>query len=339
MRHLWSLIAGIVVAPLAWGLLAVGQVGATSTAEAWAKANAFDTGDLIKPAIYLAAAGILLGLIATLRISPLGSMVAAVLYLGVNVGLFIDPFATRDAIPDDLKINGQLIPLRAPVFNGTLLTAGVLLVIAIASVGRWRAWPAAVGAGAVAGDVVTEPADESATAPAYVPEGSYAPAGYAAPDAPGYAAPEAPAYAAEPEAPRDTSTEPVAAAPAAEPPRAEQPHAAEAARLAAPQPPGEGRWPPPASGFGSPDDEATSGFGSRPDAPVPQPRHAAHDQNGTPIDPWNQPGDDPRTRDRAERVADHDRAMRAADEERTRADGTPPEPGDSPWAAPPRSPE
>lgn len=139
MRHLLSLIAGVVAAPLAWAALAKGQSGAADTVAAWAKDNAFDTADLIVPGAYLAGAGILLGLIVSLRISPLGALVAALGYLGLNAGLFINPFAVRDAIPT--KLLGQSIPLRTPLLNGTLLAVGALLLVAVFSAQRWRRWP------------------------------------------------------------------------------------------------------------------------------------------------------------------------------------------------------
>jgi hypothetical protein len=155
MRHLLSLIAGVVVAPLAWGLLAMGQAGTAATMAAWAASNEFDTTDLVKPGAYLAAAGILFGLVATLRISPLGPLVAGAAYLGLYVGIFIDPFATQDAVPNTWKIFDEPIPLRTPLLNGTLLAIGALLVVAVVSTKRWRAWPAE--AAAVAGPAAFEP--------------------------------------------------------------------------------------------------------------------------------------------------------------------------------------
>jgi hypothetical protein len=155
MRHLLSLIAGVVAAPVAWALLAKGQDGAGDTIASWAAEHAFDTADLIVPGAYLAGTGILLGLIASLRLSPLGPLVAALGYLGLNAGLFIDPFTVRDAIPT--KILGQSIPLRTPLFNGTLLVVGALLLVAVFSAKRWRRWPSAV-----APEAATEPADTTA---------------------------------------------------------------------------------------------------------------------------------------------------------------------------------
>src|SRR5437764_14276814 len=80
MRHIGTLIAAMVIAPLVWLLLAFGQ---GRSAQAFAKAQStgvYHGGDFLRPLQALAAAGRLLGLIATLRLSPLGAVVAGVAY-------------------------------------------------------------------------------------------------------------------------------------------------------------------------------------------------------------------------------------------------------------------
>ncbi|HET6214111.1 MAG TPA: hypothetical protein VFE14_14700 [Micromonosporaceae bacterium] len=180
MRHLLSLIAGVVVAPLAWALVAMGQAGTAKTLATWTAANAFDTTDLIKPAAYLAAAGIVLGLIATLRISPLGPLVAGLAYLGLYVGFFIDPFKTSDAVPNGWKVFGDPIPLRTPLNSGVLCVIGALLVMSAVSAKRWRDWPVAA-VPAVEGLGEAAPADE--TRPFGIPE-TEAPTEVVTPSAP-----------------------------------------------------------------------------------------------------------------------------------------------------------
>lgn len=145
MRHLWSLLAGVVAAPLTWVLVSMGQSGSSSTVAGWAEARRYDTLDLIEPAVYLAVAGILLGVIGTLRFSPLGPLVAGLLLIAPYAGLFADPLAVRDAVPDSWDILDRDIPLLVPLDNGTLLLLGALLVVATFSVQRWRRWPLASG--------------------------------------------------------------------------------------------------------------------------------------------------------------------------------------------------
>lgn len=145
MRHLWSLLAGVVAAPLTWVLVAMGQADSSSTVAGWAEARRYDTLDLIEPAAYLAVAGVLLGVIGTLRISPLGPLVAGVLLIAPYAGLFADPLAVRDTVPDGWSVLDRDIPLLAPLDNGTLMLLGTLLVVAAFSVQRWRRWPLATG--------------------------------------------------------------------------------------------------------------------------------------------------------------------------------------------------
>lgn len=164
MRHLWSLLAGVVAAPLTWVLVSLGQGGSTRTVAGWVETRAFDTVDLIEPAAYLAVAGILLGLLGTLRWSPVGPVVAGLLLIAPYGGMFADPLAVRDAVPDTWKILGDPIPLRLPLDNGTLLLIGALLVMAAFSAQRWRRWPAPAPAPAPA-PLVEEPADARADEP------------------------------------------------------------------------------------------------------------------------------------------------------------------------------
>lgn len=237
------------MAPLAWGLLAMGQAGTAATMAAWAASNEFDTTDLVKPGAYLAAAGILFGLVATLRISPLGPLVAGAAYLGLYVGVFIDPFATQDAVPNTWKIFDEPIPLRTPLVNGTLLAIGALLVVAVVSTKRWRAWPAE--AAAVAGPAAEPESREPGPGepgfgeprvfePAAAEVG--APVAGAGGSSPATAGPVSPAFAAPQPAPAEPRPSPPVpeqrTAPAPEtqlPPSAEPPS----------ESPTGAAWPPP----------------------------------------------------------------------------------------------
>ncbi|MFC0527972.1 hypothetical protein [Phytohabitans kaempferiae] len=145
MRHLWSLIAGLVAAPLTWVLVSMGQSGSAGTVAGWAESRQYHTADLIEPAAYLAVAGILLGVIGTLRFSPLGPLFAGLLLIAPYAGLFANPLAVRDAVPEGWTVLDRDIPLLVPLDNGTLPLLGALLVVAAFSVQRWRRWPVASG--------------------------------------------------------------------------------------------------------------------------------------------------------------------------------------------------
>ncbi|MEH0933880.1 hypothetical protein [Micromonospora psammae] len=148
MRHLWSFLAGLVVAPITWVLVTLGQDGSGRTVNRWVEIGTYSTPNLIEPAVYLGVAGILLGLLGTLRISPLGPLVAGLLLITPYVGMFIAPFTVLDRIPNGWKVLGDPLPLREPVQDGTLFLIGLLLLMAVFSVQRWRPWPAPATTGA-----------------------------------------------------------------------------------------------------------------------------------------------------------------------------------------------
>ena len=141
MRHLWSFLAGLAVAPVTWVLVTLGQDGSAGTVNRWVEIGTSNTANLIEPAVYLAVGGIVLGLLGTLRISPLGALVAGLLLVTPYIGMFVSPFRVRDRIPADWEFLGDPLPLRLPVENGTLFLIGMLLLMATFSGQRWRRWP------------------------------------------------------------------------------------------------------------------------------------------------------------------------------------------------------
>lgn len=163
MRHLWSLLAGVVAAPLAWLCLAIGQYQSSRTVAEWNEENLFDTAELIGPAAFLVGAGVLLGLVGTLRWSPVGPLVAGLLFVVPTIFMFIDPFRTLDAFSVDQQRNllEQDYQPWLPLESGTSLVLGMLLLVAVFSRQRWRRWPAAAGVGAgAAAPVGEQPAPE-----------------------------------------------------------------------------------------------------------------------------------------------------------------------------------
>jgi hypothetical protein len=141
MRHLGSLIAAIVIAPAAWLLIAFGQ---TQSGTAFAKAlasGAWPVGDFLTPLFLLAGAGILLGLIGTLRFSPLGALLAGLGYVASYVVLLFDGKDANSLLSYTITIASHKADLRTPVGSGATLLLGSLLLVSVVSVGRWRRWP------------------------------------------------------------------------------------------------------------------------------------------------------------------------------------------------------
>ncbi|MFD0783466.1 hypothetical protein ACFQZ8_05995 [Micromonospora azadirachtae] len=142
MRHIKTVIAALIVGPLAWVLLAAGQ-GRSLRVFADAQDNGAPPGAiaLLKPLLVLVAAGLLLGLIATVRVSPLGSVLTGLAYTISYVSMLFSPARLLDLLGHKLGVAGYQIDLLTPVRTGTTLLLGVLLMVGVVSVQRWRRWP------------------------------------------------------------------------------------------------------------------------------------------------------------------------------------------------------
>lgn len=145
MRHLWSSLSGLAAAPLCWLLIAVGQTTSTRTIAGWVTDGSYHTATLLAPAAFVSAAGLLLGLLGTLRFSPLGPLTAGLALAAPYVAMFVDPFGARDLIGTPWRLLGEPVVLLQPVENGTLALLGVLLSTAVLSRQRWQSRPARSG--------------------------------------------------------------------------------------------------------------------------------------------------------------------------------------------------
>src|SRR5439155_3032325 len=169
MRHLLSLLAGLVVAPLVVVLASPGMTVFLT----------FDGNPWLGLA-YLAGAGLVAGAIATPRISPVGPIVAGAILVGLEVYQIVRPGElTRLLRLNDLVVGG--LPFRLlSVESGLCGVVGALLLVAAASPQRWRR--RAATASAVPGAQGFGPAPEGpgpygAPAGAPVPPGAPVPAG------------------------------------------------------------------------------------------------------------------------------------------------------------------
>lgn len=140
MRHIGTVIAAAVVGPLAWILFALGQ-DRSAQAFAHAQHGTADGSDFLRPALVLAAAGLLLGLIATLRFSPLGAALTGLGYSATYVGLLVSPASTMGLLDRKLTLDGHQVDLAAPLRTGTTLLVGSLLLVGVVSIRRWQRWP------------------------------------------------------------------------------------------------------------------------------------------------------------------------------------------------------
>jgi hypothetical protein len=145
MRHLWSLIAGVVIAPLAWAVVAFGQTVMGEIIKA-GPLTGFSSKLLLAASAFVVA-GIVVGLIGSLRVSPAGPLLVAVLYLGSSALLVFAPKTGLDVFDRAQKgVFGHDVLFLPPLTSGVVPIVGGALLVAVFSAGRWRAWPSAAGA-------------------------------------------------------------------------------------------------------------------------------------------------------------------------------------------------
>jgi len=138
MRHFSTLIAAVVVGPVSWLLLAFGQDG---SAQALATGAAVNTGDLVRPALCLAGAGLLLGFLATPRFSPFGVVLTGAGYTASYLVLLLDPVGLLGLFPRSLSVAGHTADPSTPLRTGTALLLGAVMVVVLVGVTGRRRWP------------------------------------------------------------------------------------------------------------------------------------------------------------------------------------------------------
>lgn len=134
MRHVLSLLTGIVVAPLIWVAVAIGQ-GATQIGlpEERNLPSKLLIGGLI-----LMGIGLVAGMIASLRTSPAGALFAGTVYLGASVYMYFDHVRALHFFTTTWKFKDFPIDMSLPLTSGVLAFAGGLLITSLFSAARWR---------------------------------------------------------------------------------------------------------------------------------------------------------------------------------------------------------
>jgi len=134
VRHLLSLLLGLLIAPAVWVAAGLGQAKLIEVT---------DTGLTLRgataPLAVLAGAGLVFGIIATTRVSPVGPLVAGLLIVGVQVAYLARPERITDFMPKEFL--GAEAALTLPATTGLGAVLGVGLMVALFSLGRWRTWP------------------------------------------------------------------------------------------------------------------------------------------------------------------------------------------------------
>jgi hypothetical protein len=181
MRHLWSLLLALVLTPLIYisaGISAV-KLG-----------DAHELGLTAVVGLLAAfAAGGLYALLVMVRLSPVGPIVAGLIYLGVTVWAVLDRSGFESVVPADIP--GQRGVLHVPVGMGTALLAAPLILTVFSS-RRWRGPAEATAGGYQPAPLYADPNPERPTAP---PAPTYQAPDY---EAPAYQAPNYPPPTYEP---------------------------------------------------------------------------------------------------------------------------------------------
>jgi hypothetical protein len=119
---------GVVIAPLVWVAIAVGQ-GATQEGVPHG---------LLVSGIVLVGVGLVAGLLASLRTSPLGAVFASILFLGASAFMYLDHSRGMDLFTTHWKVQNYPIDLASPLTSGMLAFAGGLMLMSVFSASRWR---------------------------------------------------------------------------------------------------------------------------------------------------------------------------------------------------------
>jgi hypothetical protein len=127
MRHLWSLVLALVLTPLIYITAGVSAVRLSD-------ARGLGSTAVIGLVAALVAGG-LYALLVMVHLSPVGPVVAGLIYLGVTIWALLDRSGFENFLPADFF--GEEGVLHRPVGMGTALLAGPLL-ITVFSPSRWR---------------------------------------------------------------------------------------------------------------------------------------------------------------------------------------------------------
>lgn len=154
MRHVLALIAAVLVAPLAWVLLAYGQDRSVAAFPEQAAVDGAGTADLVGPALCLAAAGLLLALLGFRQLSPMGAVLTGLAYTVSYLALLADPEGVLNLLPGAVSVAGQEADLATPLRTGSAMALGAALLLAAAITARrhQRAVPVEAGGGQLGAD-------------------------------------------------------------------------------------------------------------------------------------------------------------------------------------------
>jgi hypothetical protein len=140
MRHLISLLAGLVLAPIVWFLAALGDYRLVTALPRGAAAGGSSKA-LLLGVLLLLAGGLWIGILAGTRVSPAGSIAIGLVWLGAGVMFVDDPKQLAGWLPDGPGGHHGLFLL--PLEHGYAFLVGAAMMLPMISISRWRGAPAA----------------------------------------------------------------------------------------------------------------------------------------------------------------------------------------------------
>jgi hypothetical protein len=168
VRHLGSIVLSLILAPVIYLLAGIGVV------EAVENGSVAEHPDYVKVTIgilAIGAAGLLYCLLALTRISPVGPVLAALLYFAVSVWALFSYDSLGKLLPD--SVLGVHRAADAPL-NGIALLLGVPLLVTLLSPRRWRRYaqpPGLPGARRLPAELPGAAGHDPAAVPAADPSG------------------------------------------------------------------------------------------------------------------------------------------------------------------------
>jgi hypothetical protein len=132
-RHTWGILAGLVLTAALAGLLIFGSYRLQH-----GYAIQFNQQDKWIGGGLLAAAALVFALLASSRLSPLGSLIGGLVLTGAGVLFFISQKTTADLI-NRFPLKQQRVTLAGLEEEGFLLFAGLALLVSSCFPSRWRA--------------------------------------------------------------------------------------------------------------------------------------------------------------------------------------------------------
>jgi len=135
MRHLGSILLGLVLGPVVW--LAGGYGGARIAADL-ARSSGIENRNqsVILGVVMCLVAGLALGILLGTRLSPLGPVLVGIAFLALGLMYALSPRGFTDATPD--RVFGADRMLTQPLEHGWAYIVGLALLIPLLSPHRWR---------------------------------------------------------------------------------------------------------------------------------------------------------------------------------------------------------